>query len=331
MCKNAGKTVTMDTIASEAADAGIAVGLVSSGRDGEAVDAVTLREKPAVHVRAGFHVVTLERFLASERTTAQLEIVETTRFNTPLGRVVIARATGPGTVEISGPGSVRKIREVVGTLHALGAGLVLVDGSIDRKALSTPALCDGTVLATGAALGRDMEKVVRETAHTVRLLSLPLAPEQLLARGRELADERQNAVVASDGTWEQFGSTTLAGADDVEARMNADTVAVVLGGALTGRSLPKRPPGCEVAICVQNPTRMFLDTEELRILEGRGYRFSVLYSAPVLAVAVNPLAPDGFQFDRAEFFAAMKEALTPVPVIDVVPGDQSSAACGMEG
>ena len=319
MCKNAGKTLTMDTIASEAADAGISIGLVSSGRDGEAVDAVTLREKPAVHVRSGFHVVTLERFLVSERTTAALEIVETTRFNTPLGRVVIARATGPGTVEISGPGTVKKIGEIVGTLHALGAGLVLVDGSIDRKALSTPALSDGTVLATGAALDRDMERVVRETAHAVRLLSLPSAPAELLARGRGLVEERQSALMAADGGWETFGSgTTLAGADDVATRMDEGTAAVILHGALTGRSLPKRPAGGEVLVVVMDPTRIFLSPEEMRIFEGRGYRFSVLYSAPVLAVAVNPHAPDGFSFDSAEFLAKMKEALFPVPVVDVM-------------
>ena len=60
------------------------------------------------------------------------EVALRTEHRTPLGRVVVARLLERGTVEVAGPVAAQDVGEVVETMRRLGAGRVLVDGSIDR-------------------------------------------------------------------------------------------------------------------------------------------------------------------------------------------------------
>ena len=57
-----------------------------------------------------------------------------TEHRTPLGRVVVARLSERGTIEVAGPVAAQDVGEVVETMRKLGAERVLVDGSIDRRA-----------------------------------------------------------------------------------------------------------------------------------------------------------------------------------------------------
>jgi len=59
----------------------------------------------------------------------------------------------------------------------LGAEQVLIDGAVDRRAASSPAVADGLVMATGAVLGRDIEHVATVTADAVEVVRLPLAAD----------------------------------------------------------------------------------------------------------------------------------------------------------
>ncbi|MDD2481377.1 MAG: DUF1611 domain-containing protein, partial [Lutispora sp.] len=51
--KNAGKTVTLNEIITQAGDKGIPIALISTGRDGEKRDVLTETEKPPVFVKKG--------------------------------------------------------------------------------------------------------------------------------------------------------------------------------------------------------------------------------------------------------------------------------------
>ena len=74
-----------------------------------------------------------------------MEIFRVTDYNTPLGRVVIGRAAEDGYAEISGPHSSLTIRDMCIEMQELGAELVLIDGSLDRRASAAPYVSDGTV------------------------------------------------------------------------------------------------------------------------------------------------------------------------------------------
>jgi hypothetical protein len=50
MAKNAGKTVTLNNIVEEATDEKLKLALISYGRDGEEIDAITRQEKPRIYI-----------------------------------------------------------------------------------------------------------------------------------------------------------------------------------------------------------------------------------------------------------------------------------------
>src|SRR5439155_223976 len=113
-----------------------------------------------------------------------------TQIRTPLGEVVVARLEQDGAVEVAGPSAAADVRAVSEAMSGLGARQVLIDGAIDRRAASAPAVAEGLVMATGAVLGERVEDVVAATAEAVELARLPLfadGSEAPVAVGRRIA------------------------------------------------------------------------------------------------------------------------------------------------
>ncbi len=172
LAKNTGKTETLAAILAEHAAAGRTVGVTSIGRDGERHDVIDARiDKPSVRLQAGGLVASTGALLRASGLAH--ERIERTGVRTPLGEVVLARLSEPGAVEVAGPSAAADVRAVAERMLALGAEQVLIDGAIDRRAASSPAVADGLVMATGAILGEDIEAVVDATRDAVDLVRLP--------------------------------------------------------------------------------------------------------------------------------------------------------------
>ena len=92
---------------------------------------------------------------------------------TPLGQVLIARLHGDGAVEIAGPSAAADVRAAADAMLVHGAEQVLIDGAIDRRAASSPAIVDGLLMSTGAVLSHDLDEVVLQTKDAVDLVRLP--------------------------------------------------------------------------------------------------------------------------------------------------------------
>src|SRR6202034_156244 len=101
------------------------------------------------------------------------ELLEDTGVRTPLGRVLVVRLITDGAVEIAGPSGARDVRAVADSMLAHRAELVLIDGAIDRRPASSPAVSDALVVATGAVLSEQIEEVVEQTRNAVELARLP--------------------------------------------------------------------------------------------------------------------------------------------------------------
>src|SRR5579862_4245835 len=86
--KNVGKTVTMRAIYEAAYAMGIATGLTSIGRDGEAVDAGDAQPKPRLFLRPGTVVATARDVLPS---TPASEMLGITSLHTAAGALLLAR------------------------------------------------------------------------------------------------------------------------------------------------------------------------------------------------------------------------------------------------
>ena len=122
---------------------------------------------------------------------------------TPLGRVLLARLRGHGAIEVAGPSAAAEVRAVSDAMLAHGAEQVLIDGAIDRRAASSPAVADGLIVATGAVLGEDIEEVVSRTARRRRARA-PADDAAEAARDRS-ASVRGSANGLGDGTADPRG------------------------------------------------------------------------------------------------------------------------------
>lgn len=308
MAKNTGKTVVLNCLVRRATAAGRTVGVLSVGRDGEAVDVFTSRPKPRIWAPPGTLVATVPVGLSAAPEVALLDpgSVRWTGIVTILGEIAVGRVLRAGKVELIGPTGQARVRRLVELLRDAGASLVLIDGALDRMASAAPPTAEGVILATGAVLGRSASEVARKTAFRVKLFLLPRAPEGF---------DRDNAATAIVG--EALTEADVARA--AEAGRGAEFLAA--SGAVTDRLLIAlgrlRFGG---TLVVRDATRLLVSQEGVAFFESRGGRLAVEEPLRLMAVTVNSHNPTGPGLAADELLRAVGEAVRPVPVFDVVYG-----------
>jgi hypothetical protein len=311
LAKNTGKTETLTAILSEHAAVGRRVGVTSIGRDGEERDAIDARiAKPRIRLQAGDLVATTGSLLRA--SAADHERLLLTGVRTSLGDVVIAQLREPGMVEVAGPNAAADVRVVTDAMAAFGAEQVLIDGAIDRRAASSPAVADGLVMATGAVLSPDIERVVALTREAVELVRLPLAgecagdaPEEEIALARRLVLGSDQAEIAA-----LLREHPRASVFKVDGALSER----FLEGLLQAR---RRPGGRELRIVVADPTKVFLSNRAPGWYRRQGVAIEVLRTIELKAITINPVAPQSHRFDSGLLRILVEEALADVPVFDV--------------
>ncbi|WP_027005266.1 hypothetical protein [Conexibacter woesei] len=327
--KNVGKTVALNALLGGLGERGVAFGVTSVGRDGEARDVIDSSiVKPRIALPAGTLVATALPLL--QKAQAEIEVVAETPFRTPLGRVVVGRmGAGGGEVEIAGPGSASAVRKVTDLMFSLGATRVIIDGSLDRRAAANPSVSDGVILATGAVLDLDRGEVVRRTATAAALLRLPRVADEAL---RTLASAARGHLAVIDGEGvplpREFVLRGDAEPDPKWDRLLGDASALVIRGALTEPFLDRvarvRGGGAAVAqgltIVADDAAKVFLDAAAAARCAARGIAVEVLAPIDLLAVTVNPIAPGSHRFATSQLCEDLALAIPDVAVVDVVAG-----------
>jgi hypothetical protein len=330
LAKNTGKTVTLAAILAEHAAAGRPIGVTSIGRDGEERDVIDARiEKPRVNLAAGSLVASAVALLRAS-AVAHERLLQT-GVRTPLGEVVIARLREQGTVEVAGPSAAADVLAVSEAMIELGAEQVLIDGAIDRRAASSPAVADGLVMATGAVLGEDLEQVVAATADAVDLVKLPLAAEVRAAPSPPprpgLGAELQAAPEAGDERVALPRRLILSGEQaEIAALLSEHPRAstFLVDGALSERFLEGllaarvQRAGRELKIIVGDPTKVFLSRRGPSWYERQGISIEVRHTIDLRAITVNPVAPRSHHFDSQRLRELIGAAVCEVPVFDVL-------------
>jgi hypothetical protein len=303
LAKNTGKTETLAAILAEHASTGVRVGVTSIGRDGERHDVIDARiSKPPLRLKKGDLVATTGALMRASEVPH--EVLVRTGARTPLGEVVIARLEEDGALEVAGPSAAADVRSVSEAMLELGCEQVLIDGAVDRRAASSPAVADGLVMATGAVLGHDIEQVVARTADAVELVKLPLSSD------------------AGDGV--AIARRVVLGGEPAEiaqllAEHSADDT-LVIDGALSERFLEgllAARPRRELRIVAEDPTKVFLNHRGAGWYARQGISIEVLRGIELAAITVNPVAPQSHSFDSARLRDAIAQAVGEVPVLDV--------------
>jgi hypothetical protein len=283
LAKNAGKTEVLNHVlrrvgamsGRDGVRVAARVAVTSIGLDGEATDQVTRTPKPEIELPEGTVFVTSETHYRQKRLVA--EVLDVGGRATALGRSVTARALSTGKVVLSGPPDTESLTEMIGSLEQFGVRTVVVDGALSRMSHASPAVTEGMILVTGAAVSLDVAEIVRQTKFTFDLTRLPVVEEPVFD-----------------------GAVWIPG---------------MLGEGMLER-LRMQPDAESTHVVVHDFTRIFASPPTFYSFLARGGRIGVLQRSEVLAVCVNPASPTGYSLDSDMLIARLGEALG-VPVYDV--------------
>lgn len=321
MAKNSGKTVTLNRIIEEAYYSNVCLGLTSIGRDGEKQDVVTSTEKPLIYINEGNIIATTSELFNISK--AKLELLKITDFTTSMGNVVIARALSDGYVEIAGPCTNREVRVVSEMMLDYGADIILVDGALDRSSSASPAISDATVLASGAVLSRDMNKVIDKTLHQVNLFGLESINDRELQEKITDGFTRSNVLILNkeNHVKELDIKTAINSGSKIAAETTEDTRYIVFSGSLvtkTVKDIVENGSFKDFVLVVRDATRIFIDSKDYKFFKKIGVQIKVLDKINLLALTINPYSPRGYYFNSKVFQEKMSEAIVGTKIIDVM-------------
>lgn len=305
--KNAGKTVTLNTLVAEAGAEGLRIGITSSGRDGERADALFGHKKPPIRLPAGALVLTYTG-LAGDDVPAvyPLKVLET---HPSYGRLILGRMKKAGEIVLAGPVTRRALSQGLEIVAGAGAELVLVDGSIDRRGFIDTGIIKSIILATGMALGSEAREVALKTAFVVEMFRLPLWQGELPGY----------SACRLDGRWVPVGAGTVLGDERrLAGEIPGEACALALSGALTDRLLlALRDQKKFLPIILRDPSSFFAGREAYISYLGAGGEVKVKARPEIVAVTTNPWGHGGY-WDPEDLAMEVKRAIPDLPVVDVL-------------
>jgi hypothetical protein len=190
ICKNAGKTTLLNHVLAQHDD--LALGVFSTGIDGEETDQVFRIPKPRVKMAAGT-IFCCDTPTLDTHGSAVSVLVELER--TPAYRPLwLAKAELPIQTEITGPAAVSEQIKVLEELLSQGTEKVLIDGSLDRKSIAMSDAVDAVIVMIGASFG-PLEAIQNE----IRRLQILNRLEQYVSDEENTADIR--TLLDSESIW----------------------------------------------------------------------------------------------------------------------------------
>lgn len=331
MAKNTGKTVALNHVLAQAHGSQVPVGVTSIGRDGEDRDQVFLFPKPPVLIWSASLVATARDTLV--RAKLRFKLLGSTGIDSPMGEIVIVKALEYGEMEIAGASRSSDQLRVIQRLKQAGCELVVLDGALGRSHHASPAIADGVILATGAAIGGGMQDVIRKTRDRLAILGIARVQAELGARVQDLFNNGGVALWAHDGTplfQAEIASLNAAAVLMRYAEQDVGTIAV--SGAV-GRqlwraiaSLSAMRPGLNIVVA--DGTKLFVDALDVQALRGQGASLYGYRGINILGLTLNPFSPMGGSFDGAEFLSAAGQSFPGYDVCDVVLTEQQQQGAG---
>lgn len=315
MAKNTGKTVCLNYVLDQLRATDKVIAVTSIGLDGEKTDQVTQTEKPEVTLAVGTYFVTTEYHYRQRQLLS--EICQLSEDTTSLGRLVTARVLQEGKAILAGPSSTGRIRTLIGELRELGVDLTIVDGALSRKSPASPAVTDGLILTTGAAIAPDLNSIVSKTKFVYQLTQL----------SEYEVDNRDELMQYESGIYalEEGGAHRLPIASSLLFTKCKDILfshgnTLFVSGIVTDNMLDylrMQPNVKDIRLIVKDFTKIFVTPFVLQGFLQKGGRLRVLKRPNLLAMCINPTSPTGFKLESEQLRAALRQVVG-VPVYDVV-------------
>lgn len=315
MAKNTGKTVCLNYVLDQLRTTNRVVAVTSIGLDGEKTDQVTQTEKPEVTLAVGTFFVTTEYHYRQRRLLS--EICHLSEDRTSLGRLVTARVLQEGKVILAGPASTVRTRELIDQLQELGVDLTIVDGALSRKSPASPAITDGLILNTGAAIAPDLNSIVSKTRFVYQLTQL----DEFETPDTESLMQCDSGIYALEDTNVHrlpiASSLLFTKCKDI---LFSHGYTLFVSGIVTDNMLDylrTQPNVKDITLVVKDFTKIFVTPFVLQGFLQKGGRLKVLKRPNLLAICVNPTSPTGFKVESERLRNALGQVVD-VPVYDVV-------------
>lgn len=313
--KNTGKTVCLNYVLDRLPLDGVRIAVSSIGIDGETTDQVTRTAKPEIILKANTFFATSEKHYLNRKLVS--ELVDVSDESTSLGRIVTAKALTKGKILLSGPSSNFGLRRWMNSMRKFDIDLILIDGALSRMSLASPATSESMILSTGAAYSANINTLVQKTAFVVEMINLDLTSEENRLRFNDI----HSGVWAVDDNDELHD---LKVPSSLSTNLCTDGIehckTLFLTGALTdtflnhirGKRLFK-----ETEVVVTDFTKIFLTPLLYKGFVSGGGKISVMMKSKLIAVTVNPTAPNGMVLDSEKLCKTLSEAIN-LPVYDLM-------------
>lgn len=345
ICKNAGKTTVLNKIIKDFDRQDTILGITSIGRDGENVDVVTGTKKPGIYVRKGTIIATAAGLLTACDITK--EILAKTEIATPLGEIVLIRALSDGNVQIAGPSMNKQLTKIRKSLFDFGAEKVLIDGAISRKSLCSPEVAEAVILCSGASYDTNMDTVIAHTKYISDIFRLQALENgdirnEISKNESERNESERNVLSGNERTKNQVIGNPTAGKyllfskqgdsivltakenllDSLRTEKYGDIEYIYINGAFSDMMIKPLLMSDvslkDIQFVVKDGSSIMLGKENYEKLSRKGATLRVLQPIHLLAITVNPFSAYGYDFNKHEFKEKMSDAISGVPVVNVV-------------
>ena len=221
-------------------------------------------------------------------------------------------------MQLAGPSMTSQLSELMGLFASFGAQLSIIDGALSRKTLCAPAVCEATILCTGASYSRDINAVIDDTAFSAELLTLP--------KQNSFTDAQLDAELACKVRFRRENGAVEPMPDDITlaqaltSREYAGVESAYVSGAVTDAMIkPVLMGGAKLKgfeLSVEDGSKLIISRSSYEKLMIRGVRLAVRRPVRLAAITVNPVSAYGFDMDRKLLLERMRAAVR-VPVVDV--------------
>ncbi|MDX9781687.1 MAG: hypothetical protein RBT35_01760 [Bacteroidales bacterium] len=314
--KNTGKTECLNYILNRLPADGFTVAVSSAGLDGEGTDLVTGTSKPEIYLREGTLFATSEKHYRERRVLS--ELLDISHRKTSLGRVITARVIAGGKSQLSGHPTSDALRMWIEQATGLfKADLAIIDGALSRVSIASPAITEGLVLATGAAVSANIDNLVFKTSYMVSLINLEKT--NALSVNEESLPCHGIWRVNSNGDLNQIASGGAFSIGSIHPDEFNDAVAIFVSGALTDRFLSQIRISCldnNIELIVRDFSKIFLSHPNFISFVRSGGIIRVINKTKLITVCANPVSPEGYTLDSAKLCGRLSSALN-LPVYDI--------------
>jgi hypothetical protein len=174
------------------------------------------------------------------------------------------------------------------------------------------------ILSTGAAFSSNIQTLVQKTKFVVEMIGLPKLDDVT----RDTLCDIESGVwgVDNDDNIIDFGLTSALAISSLKVDITKGMRIIYTVGALTDKLLNLIADSKNVknvTLVVKDFTKIFVSEMAYRIFCNRGGKIMVLQKSKLIAVCVNPTAPNGYVLDSDILCGKLQEALK-LPVYDIV-------------